>query len=104
MGLANRIIYKYYNGHYVPVRQDVADFVPLTLGGWKRSQSFDKQDHYKTRIYTRPSKSGLSKVPYKIVYTNLDNGDKTVLTNLRRAKPNKFNSKKCKRKGCPWRI
>lgn len=92
------------NGRYKLKKRDTNCEVPLTLGGWKRSQMFDKQDHYKTRIYTRPSKSGLSLVPYKVIYTDLDNGNKTVLTNLRRVKPDKINSKKCKRKGCPWRI
>ncbi len=104
MSLANRTIYKKQNGKYVYHKQDVVDFVPLTYGGWKRSQSLDKQDHFKTRIYTKTSRSGLSKVPKKVIYEDLDYGKKVVLTNFRRAKPDIHNRKKCNRKDCIYRI
>lgn len=103
MSLADRTIFKKQNGAYVCHKTDVVDFVPLTLGGWKKSQSYDKQDHFKTKIYTKTSRSGLSKVPRKVVYEDLDNGEKVVLTNFRRAKPDKSNSKICNRKNCLFR-
>lgn len=104
MGLADRKILQKRNGKYALIKEDVTHEVPITLGGWKRSQSLDKQDHFKTRIYTKNSRSGLSKVPKMVIYVDLDNNCKTILTNFRREKPDKFNSKKCKRKGCPWRM
>lgn len=104
MGLADRKVYEKRNGAYSLIRRDTAHEVPITLGGWKRSQSLDKQDHFKTRIYTRNSKSGLSKVPRMVVYVDLDNNRKTVLTNLRREKPDKANSKRCNRKNCRYRY
>lgn len=90
------------NGKYEYFDDLIRYDVPLTYGGWKQNQHYDKQDGFKTRIYGKSSKSNLSRVPKKVIVEDVKYGIKDIYTDFHR-NSSKSKCEKCNKTYCNCR-
>ena len=104
MGIATRDIYKRDKfGKYFFVKRDIVNDIPMTIGGWQRSNMYDKRDGFKVKVYKKLSKSKMSFVPYKVIAEDLLYGKKYVYTNFKQNPPRLKGYIKCKNINCKSR-